>query len=398
MSITEQFFMYQIAYDLVTKEKYELLHMNLKTNEVWITKQEKRVSKVIRFIPKGFNWKNHLKSDIASVIHRVKTMRNFFRGKSIEIYNMYVTDHEPVDDWEMLKKPMILKEKKQVKMNVFYMTENNAYDEQYRFLNGINVSTNYIPQLPEEIDQENAVNKYRSSLQHLLYEKNKEIKNVFTYGKPYFTYFFILLNFMMFVMIELNGGSMNIENLIQSGAKFNPAIIEGEWWRIVSSMFIHIGALHLLMNMIALYYIGTVVEKIYGSPRFLIIYFLAGIGGGLTSFALNVNVSAGASGALFGLFGALLFFGLMYKQLFFQTMGKNLIFILLINIIFGFLVPQIDMGAHIGGLLTGFFAAAITALPYKKNRPIQLGSFIVYSLIIAFLIIYGIQINTNIFS
>src|SRR5699024_12610735 len=105
---------------------------------------------------------------------------------------------------------------------------------------------------------------------------------------------------------------MDINHLIQFGAKYNPAILEGEWWRIVSSMFLHIGFFHLLMNMIALFYLGAAVDRIYGTFFFSIIYFLAGIGEGFESFAFTVNVSAGDSGAIFGLFGVLLFFGLFY--------------------------------------------------------------------------------------
>src|SRR5690625_7002938 len=106
-------------------------------------------------------------------------------------------------------------------------------------------------------------------------------------------------------------------------------------------MFLHIGLLHLIMNMIAVFYLGTLVERIYGSFRFFIIYMLAGIGGGVASFAFSMNVSAGASGALFGLFGALLFFGLIYKRLFFQTFGMNLLFLIGFNIVFGFTFSSI---------------------------------------------------------
>src|SRR5690625_5554904 len=97
------------------------------------------------------------------------------------------------------------------------------------------------------------------------------------------------------------------------------------------------------------------VEKTFGSIRFLIIYFTSGIGGGLASFMFSQSVAAGASGALFGLFGALLFFTIIYKQLFFRTMCKNLIAVLFINIAFGIIVPQIDIGVTIGGHVFTFF-------------------------------------------
>ncbi|MEI3611706.1 rhomboid family intramembrane serine protease [Pseudogracilibacillus sp. SO30301A] len=393
MYITEQYNMYRLAYDLITTDKYEILHMNPQTDELWLEKYERNVSKVIRFIHKGFDWKNHLKTDIASVFQRVKAMKRFFVGRNIEIYNVYITSHEPVDDWQLLKKPMQLKEKKPLKMKVFYLTEDNFIKEKTRLLNQINSQAQNEPELPSLNDQEKEVSLYKIKMSNLLHEKKKQYENVFTFGKPRFTYIFIALNIFMFLMLELNGGSLNIETLIQSGAKYNPAIVEGEWWRIVSSMFLHIGALHLFMNMLALYYLGTVVERIFGTARFVIIYFLAGIGGGLTSFAFNVHVAAGASGALFGLFGALLFFGIIYKRLFFQTMGKNLIFILAINLVFGFLVPQIDMGAHVGGLIMGFIAASITYVPNKKNIFVQIVSVVLYSLIAIYLALYGLHVH-----
>lgn len=393
MYITEQYNMYRLAYDLITTDKYEILHMNPQTDELWLEKYERNVSKVVRFIHKGFDWKNHLKTDIASVFQRVKAMKRFFVGKNIEIYNVYITSHEPVDDWELLKKPMQLKEKKPLKMKVFYLTEDNFIKEKTRLLNQINSQAQNEPELPSLNDQEKEVALYKIKMSNLLHEKKKQYENVFTFGKPHFTYIFIALNIFMFLMLELNGGSLNIDTLIQSGAKYNPAIVEGEWWRIVSSMFLHIGALHLFMNMLALYYLGTAVERIFGTTRFVIIYFLAGIGGGLTSFAFNVHVAAGASGALFGLFGALLFFGIIYKQLFFQTMGKNLILILAINLVFGFLVPQIDMGAHVGGIIMGFLAASITYVPNKKNSIVQIVSVVLYSLIAIYLAFYGLQVH-----
>lgn len=395
MYLTEQYFMYQLAYRLVTEENYEMLHINSNTNEVWLEKQSRKVSKVIRFVHRGFDWKNHLKKDIATVFQRVKIMNKYFVGRDIEIFNVYVSNHEPVDSWETLKKPMLMKEKKPVKMNVFYVTADNVSKEQGRLLDKIGTTFQPDLSLPTVIDQEQALPKYKHQLANMLKDKNDYIQQVFTYGKPRFTYLLMMMNVVMFIVLEISGGSMNMETLIMYGAKYNPAILDGEWWRIFTSMFLHIGSLHLLMNMIAVYYLGTAVEKMYGSARFVWIYFIAGMIGGLTSFSFNTHVAAGASGALFGLFGALLYFGVIYKQLFFQTMGKSLMIILLINLALGYMVPQIDMGAHLGGLIGGFIAAAITSLPLKKTstRMHQLLGLISVVLLTVFLILYGVDVN-----
>src|SRR5690625_1388532 len=200
---------------------------------------------------------------------------------------------------------------------------------------------------------------------------------------------------MMFFILEINGGSTDVETLIQFGAKYNPYMIDGEWWRLVSSMFLHIGFLHLAMNIVAFYYLGVAVERIYVSSRFLIIYFLAGIAGSLTSFTFAMNVSAGASGAIFGLFGALLFFGIVHKKVFFQTMGRNIITIVAINIVLGFVIPQIDIGAHLGGLIAGFIASAIVYLPREKRITIQFSALILYVVLFIGLFILGMNHTSN---
>lgn len=391
MYITEQFNMYQLAYHLVRNEQFQILHMNNQTDEIWLEKQNRKQSTVIRFIHKGFDWKNHLKTDIAGVFHRVKTMMGFFIGRKIEIYNLYVTEHEPVDDWETLKKPMLLKAKKPVHMNVFYLSEDNFNDEQIRFFEKINLHKPEVSVLPSSETQEDFASVYKQRLNGLLQDKAQAAKDVFNYGKPRFVYLMLFINILMFFVLEVTGGSTNVTNLVHHGAKYNPAIIDGEWWRLFTSMFLHIGVLHLLMNMIALYYLGTIVEKIYGSLRSSFIFILAGIGGSLTSFAFHDSVSAGASGAIFGLFGALLFFGIIHRTLYQQTMGKNIMLVLLINLLIGVFVPQIDMGAHIGGLISGFLAATIASLPNKRLISLQLFGVVLFIGFTILMTVYGMS-------
>src|SRR5699024_12769221 len=104
-------------------EDLELLYMNRRTDEVWQQKQKKQQYNVVRFIQKEFDWKNHLKNDIAKVFQRVMTLKHIFKGKNIEVYNVYINENEPGDEWERLKKPMLLKEKRKVRMNVFYLSK-----------------------------------------------------------------------------------------------------------------------------------------------------------------------------------------------------------------------------------------------------------------------------------
>lgn len=378
MDISEQYCMYRLAHYFVTEEKYDVLHINNDRNEVWLEKRNKKNTNIIRFIPHGFNWKNHLKNDIAKVFQRVKLMKGMFTGQNVAIYNIYVTDTEPVDDWETLKKPMMLKEKQPLQMNVFYLTEENFSEERNRLFQKIYAEpmSESEQAFPDEAVQEKDTSYYKAALNRLVQNKRKEVEETLTFGKLRMTYLTIFVSLIMFVILEIQGGSNQPEVLVQYGAKYNPAIAEGQWWRLITSMFLHIGILHLSLNMIALYYIGSFTERIYGSARFAFIYLVAGIGGSLTSYTFHPNISAGASGAIFGLFGALLYFGMIHKRLFQQTIGKNIALILIINIGIGLFIPQIDMGAHLGGLISGFLASAVVALPRRHYFIWQIISFI----------------------
>src|SRR5262245_35188080 len=160
--------------------------------------------------------------------------------------------------------------------------------------------------------------------------------------------------------------------LIAFGAKLNLLIDEGQWFRFVTPIFIHIGLLHIASNSYALWIIGPLVERLYGSARFLMIYLLAGIagvaGGYLwVAFQYKQDVpSAGASGAIFGLFGLLAVFGFRYRRElppnFRKAIGSSILPVILINLFIGFSVPFIDNAAHIGGLIGGGVLALL--IPY----------------------------------
>src|SRR5699024_6098189 len=155
----------------------------------------------IRFIPRGFNWKNHLKNDIARVFQRVKMLKNMFIGQNISIYNIYVTDTEPVDDWEALKKPMILKEKKTVKINVFYVTEYNVPEEEKRLFQIIHTNPIGEQNIPDVTAQKKVSIYYKTILNGIIHKNRQEITDTLTIGKFHITYLIVFLNLIMFTML-----------------------------------------------------------------------------------------------------------------------------------------------------------------------------------------------------
>ena len=167
-------------------------------------------------------------------------------------------------------------------------------------------------------------------------------------------------------------GTQNNAILVLFGAQVNEYIAAGEFYRLLTSMFIHIGFVHLGFNLWALYVIGQGVEQTYGGSRFLLIYFLSGLGGSLFTYVLGgAGISAGASGAIFGLIGAQIAFFYRQRAVFgdaSKAQLRNLLMVAGFNLVFGFTVPGINNLAHIGGLI---FGAVVGWLLSPRYQPPQ---------------------------
>lgn len=189
-------------------------------------------------------------------------------------------------------------------------------------------------------------------------------------SKPFVTYMLLGAIVIIFIMMTLVGGSTNNLVLIRFGANYGPLILAGQTWRLFTSMFLHIGLMHLFFNSYALFIFGLEMERLYGPDRFITTYILAGLFGSLASFALRGPevFSAGASGAIFGVIGMNLAYFTLHRETFGQFGRQrmlNTLFIIGINLLFGFTVPGIDNFAHIGGLLAGLAIGYALAPRYQ---------------------------------
>ena len=177
----------------------------------------------------------------------------------------------------------------------------------------------------------------------------------------------ILINIVVFFLTELTGSSLDGKHLVQWGAAYTPLIQEGhEYYRFFTCMFLHAGLLHLASNSIYLYYFGVRAERLLGTGKFLVLYLVSGLCGGVFSvlFSGNAGVSIGASGAIYGLLGAML---LLTKKRGARYTGMNYSTMLLLAataIGFGFLQEGVDNFAHIGGFLGGI---AVFSLLLRKK-------------------------------
>lgn len=186
-------------------------------------------------------------------------------------------------------------------------------------------------------------------------KKSKRLEKIFSMKKPIITYIIMALCVLMFIISSF-GSDINI--LVKFGANLGVLVKSGEVFRLVSSMFLHAGFMHIFFNMYSLYVIGPKVEDFYGKWKYTFIYLFSGISGGLLSIAMNDSVvSVGASGAIFGLFGALIYLGYNYRGYIGSIVRSQIVPIVIYNLFLGFVISGIDMWAHIGGLIGGLIAS-----------------------------------------
>ena len=168
----------------------------------------------------------------------------------------------------------------------------------------------------------------------------------------------IVINVAVFLILSMLGDTEDAAFMLQHGAMYEPFITEGqEYYRIFTCMFLHFGITHLMNNMVMLGALGWNLELEIGKLRFIIIYFLSGIG--------ESAVSAGASGAVFGLMGALLYVVIANRGRLGQLSERGMIFMVVLSLYFGLTSSGVDNMAHIGGLICGFLFAVILYRPKK---------------------------------
>jgi len=370
---------------LVINKKYRLIHISEGEQEVWLENISSKKYPFIRLRRIDLDWSSFLKRDIESVLYRGNQVRQAVLKRDFSILNIYVSEQLPVDDYEHIFEASKAPSGNKVHVQSMIVSVVNLHQSLQQLTDIL--GNEILLSLKREYDL-NEIEKIKRRVINISIEEEKKEKNLLSFGKPLFTYLFIGLQVLMFIILELAGGSENPYVLIEYGAKFNLFILAGEWWRFITPIFLHIGFLHLFMNSLALYYLGSTVEKIYGSSRFLLIYLFSGFLGVVGSFIFNPSISAGASGAIFGCFGALLYFGLVHPRIFLRTLGSNIIILLGINLVLGFIVPSIDNAGHIGGLIGGFLAAGVVHFPKNKKLTQQalflIGTFFLTSVALYF--------------
>lgn len=205
-------------------------------------------------------------------------------------------------------------------------------------------------------------------------------EDVFSMKKPIITYILIAINILVFVV------SMFIDSTLYNFAVNQYFVTHGEVYRLVTGIFLHANIVHLIFNMYALYIIGMQLESFLGKGKYLAVYLLSALAGSVLSIFMSSGFSVGASGAIFGLMGSLIYFGYHYRVYLDSVIKSQIIPLVIINLLIGFFISGIDIWAHIGGLIGGILATMAVGVKYKSTSFEKINGWILYLIYTVFIL------------
>lgn len=364
----------KILHYFITEEDYKPVIINGLENEIWLENMENDL-KLIRINTNYIHNEEQFKSDIFKVKTIMKSIKRntlslkmttlnllLDTGENVNIIDNKNIETIKVGDLEDFKKNKVVKE--------FFpkVSDTTLTDE---------VDPVEFFKLTEDMNQKTIKNE-------------KKLAKIFSPKKPIVTYIIIVFNLMVFLYGMLHSN----DELINIFGNNYELVQAGQFYRLLTCMFVHGGIMHLLLNMYALYTIGPVVERYYGKSKYIFIYLVSGLLGSVFSsvFMSAGSISIGASGAIFGLLGSICYFTYYYRATLQGILRESIVPVIVINLIIGFMLPSVDLVAHIGGLLGGILVSMGLGIGDKYRKNDQINGFIVLILMFIFLI-YMIMIK-----
>ena len=367
----------KLMHYFITEKGYNPVILQGLQNEIWLENLNSDY-KIIRIVSNYIHNNEQLNFDLfrsTRIIKKIKLQTFSFTMNTLNIF---------VNLGDNVEENKINKTNQMELVSIKDINELNKYDNVLKIFPDIITDTKF--------DEEGVklFMKITGDINKKNEENGKRAEEIFGIRKPYITYGIITINIVLYIiMLTLSRsglGEFDVQTLLKFGANYKPLVLAGEYWRLIASAFLHDGIIHLICNMYALYVIGPQLENFFGKTRFLIIYLFSAIAGNLLSLTFSSAVSVGASGAIFGLFGSLLYFGYYYRVYLGNVLRTQLIPVIMINILFGLVTPGIDNAAHIGGLIGCIFISMGIGVKYKSTKSDMINGMIVSILYLAFLI------------
>ena len=361
----------KLLHYFITIQGYNPIVLHGAENEIWLENMDSDY-KIVRIVSNYIHNDEQFKFDVFRTKQIVKKIKKQTFSFKVNTLSIYINLGENVSIKGDINNMSFV--------NIKNTDDLKKYDSVMKIFPDITNETNFKEEgmdlfikLTQDINKKN--------------EKDNDIAaDIFKSKKPYVTYSLIILNVIMFLlMYVLGNGSKDIETLVKFGALCRPYVLNGEYFRIISTAFLHIGVIHLLVNCYSLYVIGSQMESFLGKTKFLLVYLISAISGSLMSLIFTDAVSAGASGAIFGLLGSMLYFGYNYRVFLGNVLKSQIIPLILLNLFIGFSLSGIDNAAHIGGLVGGVFSTMAVGLKHKTSTFEKVNGIIISILYIVFL-------------
>ena len=365
----------KLLHYFITKKNYSPIIIKGIDNEIWLenSKEEYRIIRIVTrnlYNNEQYDFDNFKIDNIIKQIKR-KTLNPF--AKVLTIYTSIGDNFNTKIEDTKKYKYLIIKDEKDLYKDKFIkehfkdLEENTIFEEEGFALLG---------KIASDISKKN-------------FEDTERINKMLKTKKPILTYLLIGINIIIFALMYIFGkGSEDTNTLIKFGANYAPLTTSGQYFRLITSAFLHIGFIHLICNMYALYVVGPNIESFYGKGKGLVIYLYSAIMGSLFALVLSPSnvVLAGASGAIFGLFGALLYFGYNYRGYIGNHLINQIIPVIILNLFIGFMIPGISNEAHIGGLIGGVAVSYMLGTSEDKDIVKRISGLIITLILTAFMV------------
>lgn len=360
----------RLVHYFITEENYTPIVVRGVKDEVWLENND-AYYKIVRINSNYIHNNEQFKTDIIKVKNVMKQIKKKTVSFSMKTLNLFLDMNEEVK---------VVEDKNIVSL----VLENGTSDTD------IEKISKYFP------DIQNKLIKDTEGLDLILNvtedinvktEKNNRIyEATFKPKKIVITYAIMVICAVLFLLTYLLGdGSTDGYTLYQFGAVSASAIKTGEIWRLLTGTFLHAGIIHLFTNMYSLYIIGSQLENFVGKKKFIIIYLISALSGSLMSSIFSNSLSVGASGAIFGLLGSMLYFGYHYRLYLGSVLKAQIIPVILLNLFLGFTLSGIDNAAHIGGLIGGYLITMAVGITGKSSKTDQINGIIVLLIYLSFL-------------
>lgn len=364
---TKEEIVMKLLHYFITEKNYNPIILRGAKNEIWLENLDEKYE-IIRIVSNYIHNEDQLSFDMFKTKRIVKDIKKKTLNYKLNVLSIFTDlgDNVKLTSQEDIDCINIKNEEDLKKYNFIYETfpdinEKLKHDEKGMELFA-KITTDINKKSKEEVDKMN---------------------KIFKSNTPVLTIMLITINVLIFLYgLFFDKNSMLINNF----ALYAPYVRGGDYYRLISSAFLHVSLFHLLVNMYSLYIIGSQIENFFGKTKYIVIYLFSAIMGSLFSMLFTRGVSIGASGAIFGLLGAMLYFGYFYRIYLGNTITSQILPVILINLLIGFSSSSIDNFAHIGGLVGGIIITMALGVKDKADKNSRLKGIIFTTVIFLFLL------------